>query len=56
MRDGIVDHELLSMLAERDPSAAEGMAARHVLDFDKYETDLAAFRATRRELLRLLEK
>lgn len=56
MRDGIVDHELLSMLAERDRAAAKGIADRHVRDFDKYELDLAAFRATRREILEKLAK
>ena len=56
MRDGIVDHELLSMLAERDRSAAERIVKRHVVDFDKYALDLAAFRASRHELLQQLEK
>jgi len=54
MRDGIADHELLSLLAERDPVAARELAARHVLAFDRYHTDVAAFRATRRELLQRL--
>jgi hypothetical protein len=56
MRDGIVDHELLSMLADRDPAAARRIAAKHVLAFDKYDTDVATFRASRRELLGLLEQ
>lgn len=51
MRDGIADHELLSLLAEREPEAAQDLARRHVLAFDRYETDVARFRATRRELL-----
>ena len=54
MRDGIVDHELLSMLGERDAAAAQRLAAQHVLAFDRYDTDLKRFRATRRELLSLL--
>jgi len=56
MRDGIVDHELLCRLAERDPAAAERLVKKHVLDFNKYDTDLAAFRATRHELLERLSK
>jgi hypothetical protein len=55
MRDGIVDHELLSMLAERDKPAADALAAKMVQDFDKYELDVKTFRAVRRELLRKLE-
>ncbi len=54
MRDGIVDHELLCMLAERDPKAAQDIVSSHVLDFDRYDTDVTKFRATRRDLLRRL--
>ena len=54
MRDGIVDHELLSKLAERDPAAAKDLVSRHILDFDEYDTDIATFRKTRRELLKRL--
>jgi hypothetical protein len=56
MRDGISDHELLSMLSERDPVAAERLVLKHVLDFDRYNTDIETFRSTRRELLMLLSK
>ncbi len=56
MRDGIVDHELLSQLAERDAAAADRLAAKHVIDFNEYNTDVRAFRATRRELLERLSK
>ncbi len=51
MRDGIDDHELLSQLAEHDAGAAQKLARRHVIDFNKYETNIAQFRKTRRELL-----
>ena len=51
MRDGIADYELLGRLAERDPAAAEQLAARVVLAFDRYQTDVPAFRAVRHELL-----
>lgn len=54
MRDGIADHELLSQLAERDPGTASRLASTHVLEFDRYDTDIARFRATRRELLQTL--
>ena len=52
MRDGIDDHELLSQLAERDAASAQAIARKHILDFDKYETDPRVFRKTRSELLR----
>jgi hypothetical protein len=55
MRDGIGDHELLSMLAEKDAVAARKMAAETILDFDRYDTDIAHFRALRRQLLDALE-
>jgi len=51
MRDGIVDHELLSMLGEKDPKSAQKLAAKHILDFAQYNTDVKAFRKTRRKLL-----
>ena len=52
MRDGIADHELLSMLAEEDPEAAMKLASKHILDFYEYDTDAKTFRATRRKLLK----
>ncbi len=56
MRDGIADHELLSMLGERDAAAAKRLASKHVLDFDRYNCDVNQFRATRQELLELLSR
>ncbi len=56
MRDGIVDHELLSQLGERDTSAAQALACAHVRAFDQYNTDVAAFRKTRLALLKKLSK
>ncbi|MCC6126176.1 MAG: DUF4091 domain-containing protein [Pirellulales bacterium] len=56
MRDGIGDHELLSMLAEKDSAAAQKLAAELILDFDRYDADIAHFRALRRQLLEALEK
>jgi hypothetical protein len=54
MRDGIADYELFSMLAERDKEAAMKLVAQQVLDFNRYECDVAKFRATRRQLLMML--
>ncbi len=55
-RDGVDDHTLLSQLGERDPAAAKRLVSKHVLDFDQYDTDVEAFRVTRREILELLSK
>jgi hypothetical protein len=55
MRDGIGDHELLSMLAQRDPALARKLAAETILNFDRYDTDIARFRARRLQLLEALE-
>jgi hypothetical protein len=54
MRDGIADHELLSMLQERSPEAAEHLARIMVQSFTQYNTDVKVFRDTRRELLKQL--
>ena len=56
MRDGVADHELLSLLGEKDPQAAQKLAAKHILAFDEYETDVKKFRATRRALLKKLSR
>lgn len=56
MRDGIVDHELLSRLAEKDRPAADDLAARHIKGFAEYDIDIPAFRATRHELLEQLSR
>jgi hypothetical protein len=55
MRDGIADHELLSMLAEKDPDRAMKLAGKHVLGFAEYDTDVRKLRANRRQLLKALE-
>jgi hypothetical protein len=54
MRDGIADYELLMVLAGNDPQGAQQLAAKHILDFDRYDTDVERFRSTRRALLRKL--
>jgi len=56
MRDGIVDHELLSRLAEQSPNRARDLVSRHILEMDKYDTDVRRFRSTRREILKLLSR
>ncbi len=56
MRDGVADYELLAQLAEKDPAAAQEIAARLVKDFDSYDTGIPAFRAARRDLLRRLSE
>ena len=56
MRDGIADYELLCLLAERDAPAAQRLADRLVLAFDRYNTEIARFRQARRELLELLSR
>lgn len=54
MRDGAFDHELLCRLAEKDPDEAKRLAERHILDFDRYDTDVTLFRETRIALLQAL--
>ncbi len=56
MRDGIVDHELLSMLAEKDQKTAHALAGKFVLNFDDYNTDVKQFRKARRTLLKRLSQ
>jgi hypothetical protein len=56
MRDGIADYELLSQLADRDAQAAQRLAQRLILDFNRYETSAPAFRQARRELLEAVGK
>jgi len=51
MRDGIEDHELLSQVAERDRDLADKLAQQVIKGFTSYDTDVADFRQTRRELL-----
>lgn len=55
MRDGIADHELLSMLAERRPALAEKLAAEAVPELNRYDTDVQRFRTRRQLLLEALE-
>lgn len=54
MRDGIADDALLHALGQHDAPAAAQLAAQLVLDFNRYNTDVAQFRAVRHELLQRL--
>ena len=56
MRDGIADYELLAKLGDRDSKAAMRLAEKIVLAFNRYTTEVAAFRSVRRELLESLEE
>lgn len=56
MRDGIEDHELLSQLGEKNETAAQDLAKRIIIDWDKYNLDIPTFRKTRHELLEALSK
>ncbi len=54
MRDGIVDYELLKMLAEKKPAIAKEICRQVVYDFAKYDTDIKSFRAKRKFILQQL--
>ena len=43
------------MLAERDTAAAQKLAGEMILDFNRYNTDVAHFRALRLKLLEALK-
>lgn len=55
-RDGCEDHELLSQLAEKDSALAHRLAERTIQDFNRYDTNIADFRQTCREMLEALSK
>jgi len=55
-RIGLEDAELLRLLAARDPARAQAIIARVFRAFDDYETDLAAYRAAKRDLLTALSR
>jgi hypothetical protein len=51
-RIGIEDYELLRMLKKVDPAKAERIIAAQFRSYTDYSTDVAAYRAARKELLR----
>jgi hypothetical protein len=56
MREGIEDYELLQVLKQKDPAAAERLVQTAVASFTEYVRDPAAFRRIQRQLLEALEK
>ena len=55
-REGAEDYELLKMLRDRRPSAAEKIILRVVQGFDQYTKDPAVLREARRQLLVALSR
>ena len=54
-RDGMLDHKLLVMLAQRDKAEADALAATVMRSVDDYEQEPAAYHALRRQLLDALD-
>lgn len=56
MRDGVEDFELLTLLAQKDPTKARQLAEEAVHAFTDYVRDTKKFRAIRRRLLDALDR
>ena len=56
MRDGIADYELLKLLEKKAPEKAKKLAGEIIRDFDRYNSNVRAFRLTRLKLLELLSE
>ena len=56
MRDGIVDYELFKMLEKKNPAKAKEIIDRVIYQFDRYDNNIEAFRAHRRNLMELLSE
>jgi len=54
MRDGIADYELLKLLEQKDPDKAKQLAAEVIQDFDRYHSNIRAFRLARLKMLGFL--
>ena len=54
-REGLVDHALLTMLAQTDRKAAQAIRTRILRSPIDYETSPSAYRAARRALLEALD-
>jgi hypothetical protein len=54
-RSGLVDHTLLTKLAETDRSLAEDLVRTVIVSATQYRTDPAAYHAARRRILRALD-
>ena len=56
MRDGIVDYELLMMLGKKNPEMAKDIIDKVIYTFERYDNNVEAFRAHRRNLMELLSE
>jgi hypothetical protein len=56
MRDGIVDYELFRMLEKKDSVKAKELVNKVIYKFDRYDNNIEAFRAHRRNLMELLSQ
>ncbi len=56
MREGIEDYELLQLLKQKDPAAAQRLVQEAVASFTDYVREPAAFRRIQRRLLEALAK
>ena len=56
MRDGIADYELLKLLEQKSPEKAKELARAIIHNFDSYNSNVQAFRATRLKLLKALSE
>jgi chemotaxis methyl-accepting protein methylase len=54
MREGIEDYELLLVLKQKNPAAAEQLSQAAITSFTEYVRDPAAFRKIERKLLQAL--
>ena len=55
-REGLLDHALLTMLAERDPVKAKEITGKLTTGLRSYSRKAADYHAARRELLRALAR
>jgi hypothetical protein len=56
MHDGIADYELLKLLEQKSPDKAKELAGAVIRNFDRYDSNIRAFRATRLSLLKALSE
>ena len=52
---GMIDHTLLTMLAEKDRALAEALALEIIPEATRYQTDPATYHAARRRILSALD-
>ncbi|MBK9390013.1 MAG: DUF4091 domain-containing protein [Bacteroidetes bacterium] len=56
MRDGIVDYELFRMLEKKDSVKARDIINKVIYSFNRYDNNIEAFRAHRRNIMELLSE